>query len=177
MHLTHGGERADAAPGQGRSGRRGPDLQDHGVDGDGAGPGRRELHGDAEDEWVGDFTDVVASAAPAPVGGTVPVPGSAPLSTDDDRQAIWDDMLQDDAEREAAAARSDVDEQWSKYLESLKVTKGEIDARQSSAASTARRRVVCATARATASCSAARARRRRRASGAAGAGTRRTREV
>ena len=73
---------------------------------------------DAEDEWVGDFTDVVKNA---------PVPGSAPLSTDDDRQAIWDDMLQDEAEAEAAAARSDVDEQWSKYLESLKVTKGEID--------------------------------------------------
>ena len=76
---------------------------------------------DAEDEWVGDFTDVVKNAASAPV------PGSAPLSTDDDRQAIWDDLLQDEAEAEAAAARSDVDEQWSKYLESLKVTKGEID--------------------------------------------------
>ena len=76
---------------------------------------------DAEDEWVGDFTDVVKNAASAPV------PGSAPLSTDDDRQAIWDDMLQDEAEAEAAAARSDVDEQWSKYLESLKVTK-EVDA-------------------------------------------------
>jgi hypothetical protein len=74
---------------------------------------------DAEDEWVGDFTDVVKNA---------PVPGSAPLSTDDDRQAIWDDMAQDAAEREAAAARTDVDEQWSKYLESLRVTKGEIDA-------------------------------------------------
>ena len=73
---------------------------------------------DAEDEWVGDFTDVVKNA---------PVPGSAPLSTDDDRQAIWDDMAQDAAEREAAAARTDVDEQWSKYLESLRVTKGEID--------------------------------------------------
>jgi hypothetical protein len=74
---------------------------------------------DAEDEWVGDFADVVKNA---------PVPGSAPLSTDDDRQAIWDDLLQDEAEAEAAAARSDVDEQWSKYLESLRVTKGEIDA-------------------------------------------------
>ena len=58
----------------------------------------------------------------------MPVPGSAPLSTDDDRQAIWDDMLQDEAEAEAAAARSEVDEEWSKYLDSLKVTKGEIDA-------------------------------------------------
>ncbi len=81
---------------------------------------------DAEDEWVGDFTDVVSGAS-VPVGGTVPVPGSAPLSTDDDRQAIWDDMLQDEAEAEAAAARSVVDEEWSKYLESLKVTKGEIE--------------------------------------------------
>ena len=72
---------------------------------------------DAEDEWVGDFTDVVKNAASAPV------PGSAPLSTDDDRQAIWDDMLQD----EAAAARSEVDEEWSKYLDSLKVTKSEIE--------------------------------------------------
>ena len=57
----------------------------------------------------------------------MPVPGSAPLSTDDDRQAIWDDLAQDEAEREAAEARTDVDEQWSKYLESLKVTKGEIE--------------------------------------------------
>ena len=91
-------------------------------------PGGGSSTGAAEDEWVGDFTDVVASATPAPVGGTVPVPGSAPLSTDDDRQAIWDDMLQDEAEAEAAAARSSVDEEWSKYLESLRVTKGEIDA-------------------------------------------------
>ena len=91
-------------------------------------PGGGSSTGSAEDEWVGDFTDVVTSATPATVGGTVPVPGSAPLSTDDDRQAIWDDLLQDDAEREAAAARTDVDEQWSKYLESLRVTKGEIDA-------------------------------------------------
>ena len=91
-------------------------------------PGGGSSTGSAEDEWVGDFTDVVKGATtPAPVGGTVPVPGSAPLSTDDDRQAIWDDMLQDEAEREAAEARSDVDEQWSKYLESLRVTKGEID--------------------------------------------------
>ena len=91
-------------------------------------PGGGSSTGSAEDEWVGDFTDIVTGATPAPVGGTVPVPGSAPLSTDDDRQAIWDDLLQDDAEREAAAARTDVDEQWSKYLESLRVTKGEIDA-------------------------------------------------
>ena len=90
-------------------------------------PGGGSSTGSAEDEWVGDFTDVVTSATPATVGGTVPVPGSAPLSTDDDRQAIWDDMAQDAAEREAAAARTDVDEQWSKYLESLRVTKGEID--------------------------------------------------
>ena len=85
-------------------------------------PGGGSSTGSAEDEWVGDFTDIVSGAA-TPVGGTVPVPGSAPLSTDDDRQAIWDDMLQD----EAAAARSEVDEEWSKYLESLKVTKGEIE--------------------------------------------------
>ena len=32
------------------------------------------------------------------------------------------------AEREAAEARSEVDVEWSKYLESLRVTKGEIDA-------------------------------------------------
>ena len=88
-------------------------------------PGSGAATGDAEDEWVGDFTDIVASATP--VGGTVPVPGSAPLSTDDDRQAIWDDLLQDEAEAEAAASRTEVDEQWSKYLESLKVTKGEIE--------------------------------------------------
>ena len=43
---------------------------------------------DATDEWVGDFTDVVKNAAAAPVAG------SAPVSTDDDRQAVWDDMLQ-----------------------------------------------------------------------------------
>jgi len=85
-------------------------------------PGGGSATGDAEDEWVGDFTDIVRGAS-VPVGGTVPVPGSAPLSTDDDRQAIWDDMLQD----EAAAARSEVDEEWSQYLESLKVTKGEIE--------------------------------------------------
>ena len=91
-------------------------------------PGGGSSTGAAEDEWVGDFTDIVTGATPAPVGGTVPVPGSAPLSSDDDRQAIWDDLLQDEAEREAAAARTDVDEQWSKYLESLRVTKGEIDA-------------------------------------------------
>ena len=111
---------------EGGSGRGGPDLYKV----TGATVTELEPGGgttpDAEDEWVGDFTDVVAKRRP--VGGTVPVPGSAPLSTDDDRQAIWDDLLQDDAEREAAAARSDVDEQWSKYLESLKVTKGEIDA-------------------------------------------------
>ena len=76
---------------------------------------------DATDEWVGDFTDVVKNAASAPVGG------SAPVSTDDDRQAVWDDMLQDLAEREAAEARTDVDEQWSAYLRSLQVTR-EIDA-------------------------------------------------
>ena len=89
-------------------------------------PGGGSSTGDAEDEWVGDFTDIVSGAS-VPVGGTVPVPGSAPLSTDDDRQAIWDDMLQDEAEAEAEAARTEVDEEWSKYLESLKVTKGEID--------------------------------------------------
>ena len=89
-------------------------------------PGGGSSAGSAEDEWVGDFTDIVRGAS-VPVGGTVPVPGSAPLSTDDDRQAIWDDMLQDEAEAEAAAARSEVDEEWSKYLESLKVTKGEIE--------------------------------------------------
>ena len=89
-------------------------------------PGGGSSTGDAEDEWVGDFTDIVSGAS-VPVGGTVPVPGSAPLSTDDDRQAIWDDMLQDEAEAEAAASRTEVDEQWSKYLESLKVTKGEIE--------------------------------------------------
>ena len=76
---------------------------------------------DAADEWVGDFTDVVKNAASAPV------PGSAPVSSDDDRQAVWDDMLQDLAEREAAEARTDVDEQWSAYLKSLQVTR-EIDA-------------------------------------------------
>ena len=90
-------------------------------------PGGGSSVSDAEDEWVGDFTDIVKNATPAPVGGTVPVPGSAPLSTDDDRQAIWDDMLQDEAEAEAAASRTEVDEKWSKYLESLKVTKGEIE--------------------------------------------------
>ncbi|CAH0375892.1 unnamed protein product [Pelagomonas calceolata] len=91
-------------------------------------PGGGSSTGSAEDEaWVGDFTDIVTGATPAPVGGTVPVPGSAPVSTDDDRQAIWDDLAQDEAEREAAEARTDVDEQWSKYLESLRVTKGEID--------------------------------------------------
>ena len=89
-------------------------------------PGGGSSTRDAEDEWVGDFTDIVSGAS-VPVGGTVPVPGSAPLSTDDDRQAIWDDMLQDEAEAEAAAARSEVDEEWSKYLDSLKVTKGEIE--------------------------------------------------
>ena len=89
-------------------------------------PGGGSSTGDAEDEWVGDFTDIVSGAS-VPVGGTVPVPGSAPLSTDDDRQAIWDDMLQDEAEAEAEAARTEVDEEWSKYLESLKVTKGEIE--------------------------------------------------
>ena len=73
---------------------------------------------DAADEWVGDYSDVVANAAAgvaSPVGG------------DDDRQAVWDDMLQDLAEREAAEARTDVDEQWSAYLRSLQVTR-EIDA-------------------------------------------------
>ena len=91
-------------------------------------PGGGSATGAAEDEaWVGDFTDIVSGAS-VPVGGTVPVPGSAPVSTDADRQAIWDDLAQEEAEAEAAAARSDVDEQWSKYLESLKVTKGEIDA-------------------------------------------------
>ena len=91
-------------------------------------PGGGSSTGSAEEEWVGDFTDIVKGATtPAPVGGTVPVPGSAPLSTDDDRQAIWDDLLQDEAEAEAAASRTEVDEQWSKYLESLKVTKGEIE--------------------------------------------------
>ena len=89
-------------------------------------PGGGSSTGSAEDEWVGDFTDIVSRAS-VPAGGTVPVPGSAPLSSDDDRQAIWDDMLQDEAEAEAAAARSSVDEEWSKYLESLKVTKGEIE--------------------------------------------------
>jgi hypothetical protein len=76
---------------------------------------------DAADEWVGDYSDVLKNAASAPV------PGSAPVSSDDDRQAVWDDMLQDLAEREAAEARTDVDEQWSAYLKSLQVTR-EIDA-------------------------------------------------
>ena len=73
---------------------------------------------DAADEWVGDYSDVVANAAAgvaSPVGG------------DDDRQAVWDGMLQDLAEKEAAEARTDVDEQWSAYLRSLQVTR-EIDA-------------------------------------------------
>jgi len=89
-------------------------------------PGGGSSTGDAEDEWVGDFTDIVRGAS-VPVGGTVPVPGSAPVSSDDDRQAIWDDLLQEDAEAEAEAARTEVDVEWSKYLESLKVTKGEIE--------------------------------------------------
>ena len=41
---------------------------------------------------------------------------ASPVGGDDDRQAVWDDMLQDLAEREAAEARTDVDEQWSAYL-------------------------------------------------------------
>ena len=40
---------------------------------------------------------------------------------------VWDDMLQDLAEKAAAEARTDVDEQWSAYLRSLQVTR-EIDA-------------------------------------------------
>ena len=73
---------------------------------------------DATDEWVGDYSDVATAAA----GVASPVAGR-----DDDRQAVWDDMLQDLAEKEAAEARTDVDEQWSAYLRSLKVTR-EIDA-------------------------------------------------
>ena len=41
---------------------------------------------------------------------------------DDDRQKVWDDMLQDVAEKEAAAARTDVDRAWSEYLKSLRLT-------------------------------------------------------
>ena len=73
---------------------------------------------DATDEWVGDYSDVVANAA---AGVASPVGGA------DDRQAVWDDILQDLAEREAAEARTDVDEQWSAYLKTLQITK-EIDA-------------------------------------------------
>ena len=74
---------------------------------------------DATDEWVGDYSDVVATAA---AGVASPSSGG-----DADRQAVWDDMLQDLAEKEAAEARTDVDEQWSAYLRSLQVTR-EIDA-------------------------------------------------
>ena len=74
---------------------------------------------DATDEWVGDYSDVVATAA---AGVASPV-----ADRSEDRQAVWDDMLQDLAEKEAAEARTDVDEQWSAYLRSLQVTK-EIDA-------------------------------------------------
>jgi kynurenine 3-monooxygenase len=73
---------------------------------------------DAADEWVGDYSDVANAAA------GVASPSS---SGDDDRQAVWDGMLQDLAEKEAAEARTDVDEQWSAYLRSLQVTR-EIDA-------------------------------------------------
>ena len=75
---------------------------------------------EAEDVWVGDFTDVVANAAAG-------VASPSASGGDEDRQAVWDDMLQDLAEREAAEARTDVDEQWSAYLRSLQVTR-EIDA-------------------------------------------------
>lgn len=88
---------------------------------------------DAEDAWVGDFSQAVAGvvspdAPPRRRQASDAVAGTAPVSSDADRQAIWDDLLQEEAEAEARAARSDVDDQWSAYLETLKVTKGEIDA-------------------------------------------------
>lgn len=89
---------------------------------------------DAEDAWVGDFTDIVNAARGSPDApptrrqASDAVAGTAPVSSDADRQAIWDYQLQEQAEEEAAAARTDVDDQWSAYLETLKVTKGEIEA-------------------------------------------------
>ena len=89
---------------------------------------------DAEDAWVGDFTDIVNAARGSPDApptrrqASDAIAGTAPVSSDADRQAIWDDQLQEQAEEEAAAARTDVDDQWSAYLETLKVTKGEIEA-------------------------------------------------
>ena len=71
---------------------------------------------DAADDWIGDFSDVVANAAATKTGGA-----AAPVGGDDDRQAVWDRMLQDFAEREAAAARTDVDVAWSRYLASLRL--------------------------------------------------------
>ena len=71
----------------------------------------------AEDEWVGDFSDVVRNAASANDQGDdlrrrPPIPP----------QQVWDDMLQAEAEAEAAAAKTDVDRAWSDYLASLRVT-------------------------------------------------------
>ena len=71
----------------------------------------------AEDEWVGDFSDVVRNAANANDQGEdlrrrPPIPP----------QQVWDDMLQAEAEAEAEQARTDVDRAWSDYLASLRVT-------------------------------------------------------
>ena len=107
---------------------------------------------DAADEWVGDYSDVVANERGLLAGGG-----------DDDRQAVWDGMLQDLAEKEAAEARTDVDEQWSAYLRSLQVTR-EIDAVMIGGVDGKQRPARSATARACASCSG----RSRSASGGGG---------
>ena len=73
-------------------------------------PGGGAMAAGAEDEWVGDFTDVVRAAASEE---------RPPVS---DPQQVWDDLLQDEAEAEAAAARTDVDVAWSEYLASLRLT-------------------------------------------------------
>lgn len=67
----------------------------------------------AEDEWVGDYSDLVATAAAG---------AASPAGGDGERQRVWDDILQEAAEEEAANTRTDVDREWSRYLASLRVT-------------------------------------------------------
>ena len=131
VRLLDAAVRRAAAPGRGDGGRTagwgdGERTAGRGDGGRTTAPGRSDGgraaasgsgDGDAADEWVGDFSDIVANAA----ANAAAAKSAAPVGGDDSRQKVWDDMLQDLAETEAAAARTDVDRAWSQYLASLRL--------------------------------------------------------
>mmetsp|Transcript_20962 Transcript_20962/g.63167 ORF Transcript_20962/g.63167 Transcript_20962/m.63167 type:complete len:279 (+) Transcript_20962:413-1249(+) len=113
VRLLDAAARRAAAPGRGDGGRTTAPGRSDGGRAAASGSG----DGDAADEWVGDFSDIVANAA----ANAAAAKSAAPVGGDDSRQKVWDDMLQDLAETEAAAARTDVDRAWSQYLASLRL--------------------------------------------------------